>query len=68
MAIADRMSGWLLIGSHFYSANIKHLYWDYNIIASVYKGFSLTEIKRMTVRERKYWNGMAKWNMSSNGG
>lgn len=31
------------------------------MIASVYNGFNLTELKTMTVRQRDYWFRMAKW-------
>ena len=37
------------------------LYWDYDAIASVYKGFNLTELTNMTARQRDYWASLAKW-------
>jgi hypothetical protein len=49
------------IGSPFYSVNLKILYWEYELIATVYKGFGLDDIKSMTVRQRDFWYRMAKW-------
>lgn len=49
------------IGSPFYSVNAKILYWEYEAIATVYKGFSLSDIVNMSVRQRDYWYRMAKW-------
>ena len=48
-------------GCHFYSANVTILYWDYDAIASVYKGFTFQELQDMTVRQRDYWASLAKW-------
>lgn len=49
------------IGSPFYSVSAKTIYWEYEAIATVYKGFSLSDIKRMSVRQRDFWYRMAKW-------
>jgi hypothetical protein len=38
-----------------------NLYWEYEAVASVYKGFSLKDIKEMAVRQRDFWYRMAKW-------
>lgn len=54
-------------GYPFYWVNVKYLYWDYELIASVYKGFNLSDMQLMTVRQRDFWFRMAKWR-NSNGG
>jgi hypothetical protein len=59
--IAKSLSQSCLTGPHFYSANLVVTYWDYDSIATVYKGFSLKDIKTMTVRQRSYWSAMSKW-------
>jgi hypothetical protein len=53
------------IGSHFYSVNAKILYWEYEAIATVYKGFGLSDITSMSVRQRDFWYRMAKWRTSA---
>ena len=53
------------IGSPFYSVNAKILYWEYEAIATVYKGFSLSDITSMAVRQRDFWYRMAKWRTAS---
>jgi hypothetical protein len=37
------------------------LYFEYRHIAVTHPGWSLTEIKKMTTRERTYWSEFAKW-------
>jgi len=59
--IARSRSPYLLTGPHFYSADLVVTYWEYDSIALVYKGFSLKDIKTMTVRQRAYWSAMSKW-------
>jgi len=51
----------LSTGSHFYSVNIGELYWEYEAIASVYKGFNLDVIQNMSFRKRNFWFRMAVW-------
>lgn len=53
------------IGSHFYLVNTKTLYWEYEAIATVYNGFSLSDIQGLSVRQRDYWYHMAKWRYES---
>lgn len=53
------------IGSPFYSVNTKVLYWEYEAIATVYGGFSLADIRSLSVRQRDYWYRMAKWRFES---
>jgi hypothetical protein len=37
-------------------------------VASVYKGFSLNDIRDMSVRQRDFWFRMAKWRLTDGGG
>jgi hypothetical protein len=37
------------------------LFFEYRYIAVTHPGWSLTEIKKMTTRERTYWSEFAKW-------
>lgn len=61
MPIAKSLSQSHSTGPHFYLANLVVTYWEYDSIASVYKGFSLGDIKSMTVRQRTYWSAMSRW-------
>ena len=61
MLIVTRKCQSCSIGSHFYSVNIATLYWEYETIASVYKGFNLREIREFSVRQRDYWYRFAIW-------
>lgn len=61
MQVAERLCLSFLTGSPFYSVNLKILYWEYEAIASQYNGFSLSDIKSMSVRQRDFWYRMAKW-------
>lgn len=61
MPIATKNSRWSSIGSHFYSVNLTLIYWEYEKIASAYRGFGLNDLKSMAVRQRAYWFSMAKW-------
>lgn len=65
--IAEKRSLWCWTGSVFYSANIKTIYWEYELIASVYKGFTFADLKGMAVRQRSFWYAMSRWR-TSNGG
>lgn len=61
MPSAKKNYSLLWTGSHFYSVNLTITYWEYESIASVYTGFGLNDLKNMTVRQRAYWNSMARW-------
>lgn len=61
MPIAKSPSASRSTGPHFYSADLVVTYWEYDSIALVYKGFSLKDIKTMTVRQRAYWSAMSRW-------
>lgn len=57
----------LSTGSHFYSVNLSDVYWEYEAIASVYKGFSLREIRDLAVRQRDFWYRMARFRLNDGG-
>lgn len=61
MPTAKNLSQSHSIGPLFYSANLVGTYWDFDAIASVYTGFSLSDIQNMTVRQRIYWAAMSRW-------
>jgi len=44
--------------------DLKGIYWEYEGVATVYKGFSLDDIRGMTIRQRDFWFRMAKWRIS----
>lgn len=37
------------------------MYLDYEVIASEYRGWPLSEIRGMSSRQREYWLNMIKW-------
>lgn len=41
-------------------------YLDYEVLTMAHPGWSLTEIKAMTHRERKYWLKMFAWKKERN--
>jgi hypothetical protein len=41
--------------------NEQALYVNYDVIASNYTGWSLSEIRAMTMRQRTYWLKMIHW-------
>lgn len=42
------------------------LYLNYDVIALNYPGWNLTEIRAMTMRQRKYWFAMIRWKRERN--
>jgi hypothetical protein len=41
--------------------NEQALYVIYDVIASNYSGWTLSEIRAMTTRQRKFWQDMLRW-------
>ena len=52
---------WYSTGSPFYSVNINHVYWHYDSIAQTYPGYTLQDIRSMSVRQRSFWSEMSRW-------
>jgi len=40
---------------------LTHVYWEYDSIAQGYSGYSLDDIRTMSVRQRSFWTEMSKW-------
>ena len=52
------------IGPPFYSVKLTHVYWEYDSISQGYPGYSLDDIRSMSVRQRSFWAEMSKWRNS----
>jgi hypothetical protein len=50
-----------LVGGISFAPNEQSLYLDYELIVSEYRGWSLTEVRGMSARQREYWLKMLKW-------
>jgi hypothetical protein len=50
-----------LAGGTSFAPREQHLYVDYEVIASHYTGWALSEIRGMSARQRIYWLAMIKW-------
>ena len=48
-------------GATFYNPNIAILYVWYDALARAYPGWTLSELKTMPARERKYWISLITW-------
>jgi len=40
---------------------LTHVYWNYDAIAQGYPGYTLSDIRSMSIRQRSFWAAMAKW-------
>lgn len=48
-------------GPTSFAPNEQALYVTYDVIASNYSGWTLSEIRAMTMRQRNYWQAMLRW-------
>ena len=53
-------------GQTSFVPNEQALYLNYDVIAMHYTGWTLTEIRAMTIRQREYWLRMIRWKKERN--
>jgi hypothetical protein len=49
--------------SSFAGSDYRSIYDDVDVISRFKPGWTLTEIRRMTVRQRRYWADYATWDL-----
>jgi len=52
-------------GPTFYRPNVALIYVHYEVLTRNYTGWTLSEQKQMSHREREYWLAMIKWRASA---